>query len=142
MKRLVVAFGNSLRKDDGISFILLDMLKNELKNTDFISKFQILPEDLIFYAGYNKVYFVDADLSIEEGRVVVGNVDDLVDKSPDYHGINISDLYQLGIKLGIIKGSWYIISIGVKDLGYGENISTGLTYSLKNIKSTLIDILN
>jgi len=88
------------------------------------------------------VYFVDADLSIEEGRIVVRNIDDLVDKSPDYHGINISDLYRVGIKLGIIKGDWYLISIGVKDVGYGENISTELIYSLKNIKSTLIDILN
>jgi len=41
------------------------------------------------------VYFVDADLSIEEGRIVVRNIDDLVDKSPDYHGINISDLYRV-----------------------------------------------
>jgi hydrogenase maturation protease len=142
MKRLIVAFGNSLRKDDGISFILIDMLKNELRDTDFISNSQILPEDLLHYADYNKVYFVDADLSIGEGRVVVENIDDLVDKSSYYHGLNISDLYRVGIKLGIIKGEWYLITIGVKDVGYGENISSELIYSLKSIKSTLINILH
>jgi len=35
MKRLIVAFGNSLRKDDGISFVLIDYIKNETQRYGF-----------------------------------------------------------------------------------------------------------
>lgn len=61
MKTLLLAIGNSSRRDDGLGWAFAELVENHPEITcDVEYRYQLQVEDADFIANYDTVYFVDA----------------------------------------------------------------------------------
>lgn len=61
MKNVLIAIGNSSRRDDGLGWAFAEMVENHPEITcDVEYRYQLQVEDADFIANYDIVYFVDA----------------------------------------------------------------------------------
>ncbi|NLP58458.1 hydrogenase maturation protease [Lutibacter sp. B1] len=67
--KLIIGIGNNTRKDDGLGWYFLDILKDEGFNTEnLLYKYQLMVEDAELVSNYNTVIFVDAcKTDLEDG---------------------------------------------------------------------------
>lgn len=57
---LIIGIGNSGRSDDGLGWLMLDNLKKQFFNVDFLYRYQLYIEDAELLSHYQTVIFVDA----------------------------------------------------------------------------------
>jgi len=65
LKFLVFGIGNPGRQDDALGILLAEKIekwikKNNIKNVDTDSNYQLMAEDAYTISGYDRVYFADA----------------------------------------------------------------------------------
>lgn len=118
----------------------MDFIKKDLCDFDSICLLQILPEDLLDFSKYNNIFIVDADETVEKGEVFLKDISEIDGEGSLLHGIDLIDLYQLGLKTGYIKGKWYIVAIGAKNFQFREELSDELRENLTKIASKVIEI--
>lgn len=141
MKYLLVGLGSDIREDDGIGNFLILLLKNYLKDFDFLILNQLLPEDILYFSEYEKVFIIDADITMMAGEVNLKRVKDIPENNFTYHGVGLKDLLKLGFQLGYIQGEVYIISIGVNSINIGDKLSDPLVKIVTDITEKIVDVI-
>lgn len=68
---LLLAYGNSLREDDGIAPLLAESLQENTPRIDVVIAHQLLPEHAELISNYERILFMDAKLGNRIGHVEV-----------------------------------------------------------------------
>lgn len=132
-KIAVIGLGNTLRKDDGIGLIILELLKKSRQkdNIDYLN-YGTASIDLVHkISDYNKVLLIDginAKLSPGDLKIFeLNEIDYNVKEDPiSTHEINLTGLFELCKKINI-KTKIYVAGIQVEDTSYKEGLSALLS---------------
>lgn len=117
MNRLVIASGNTLRRDDGVAHRTLELLDGVQKR----SELQLNPELAEDVAGFDQVIFLDADAGGNAPRIVP--IDLSQSRAPFTHHSAAEEIVRLARSLYGFNGTAWLCRIPAKDFGYGEGLS-------------------
>lgn len=121
---LLIGFGNTLRKDDGVGPVVARRFVSR-EGLEVIETVQLLPEHIDAVANAGRVVLVDAGVNLAPGEVRYEKLEpataertvfDLHEMSPAGLLAAARDLY------GRCPEVW-LVTIGVADLDYGETLS-------------------
>jgi len=128
--RLVIGYGNPLRADDGVGWVVAQRLRSELAGDRFegdvvvLAEHQLTPELAEAIARARLVIFVDARVGDRPGRVGCRIVAQSGDGSQAFsHEVDPSSLVQLARLLYGACPTSLVISVAGEDFGYGTNLS-------------------
>jgi hydrogenase maturation protease len=106
IKLLVLGIGNPILGDDGIGPRIVEDLKPEFRDVDFLSSYICCIELLEQIQKYNHLLIVDATISTEKdpGAIAQYTIDNYQDTLhlDNYHDVSLKELILLGQKLGYI----------------------------------------
>jgi len=117
---LVIAIGNTLRRDDGVAHHVSDLL-NVHPDVETRAVLQLAPEMAEEMARYDTVIFVDADVSAKE--LLIEPVDAKPSLSGLTHVSRPSEIVALAQALFGFSGEAYACRIPVSQLSEGEELS-------------------
>jgi hydrogenase maturation protease len=116
MPALVIAIGNRLRRDDGVSACVRTPPGVERRDV-----LQLTPEMAEEMASYDAVIFVDADVTTTQLRIEP--LDPAPAPSPLTHVLRPATVVALARTLFGFSGDAFICRIPVSDLSEGEGLS-------------------
>jgi hydrogenase maturation protease len=120
MPTLVIAIGNTMRRDDGAAHRVMELLGTRA-GVEELALMQLTPELAKEIAEYRVVVFIDADVSAPDLRIAA--VDSAPSPSPLTHVSRPSEIVALARTLFGFAGEAYICRIPVSDLSEGEGLS-------------------
>ncbi len=115
MRTLLIAVGNVLRRDDGAAHRALKLLGGTR------SVMQLTPEMAPEIAPYDRVFFLDADVSAGEPRIERVTPD--AGAGPLAHSHTPAQIVQLAEQLYGFHGAAFLCRIPGVDFGMGESLS-------------------
>ncbi len=122
MNTLVLGYGNPLRGDDGVGWVVAERLQGVVGITA-VPLHQLLPEHADLMQTAVSVIFVDATVEGEPGVVRVRPV------APDRHGLAASHQMSPRVLLALVAELYgrcppaHLITITGQDFGYNETLS-------------------
>lgn len=124
MKKIVIGIGNPLKSDDNVGNLVLDKLKNSMKNIAFV-KGTTSPENFIEPIKKMKpeiIFFIDvASFEGKTGDVKSFQLNDVVEMNISTHNFPITIFRKFFPDSKII-----FIGIKPKTLEFGESLSSDL----------------
>ncbi len=150
---LVLGFGNTLRRDDGVGAVAARLLgadpRLQRSDVDVREAYQLLPEMSMDIAGATLVVFVDADARGLPGSIEVHQIDPVAAarEDPDARGepgasshhVGGGVLVALAAALTGRAPEAVAIGIGVADLGMGEGLSPAVEAALPRVVEIIVD---
>ncbi|GIK54703.1 MAG: hydrogenase maturation protease [Chloroflexi bacterium] len=137
MNALVLGYGNPLRGDDGVGWVVAERLQG-MAGITAVPLHQLLPEhaDLIHTAVH--VIFVDAAVAGEPGAVQVQTL------APDRHGLAASHQMSPGVLLAMAAELYgrcptaHLITITGQNFAYSETLSPPVQESVYQVVGFLV----
>lgn len=132
MNFLIIGYGNPLRGDDGVGWVVAERLR-EVEGVTAVAAHQLLPEqaDLIQQAAH--VLFVDATVHGEPGEIRVQNVIPHPAGSASSHQMAPAVLLALTEKVYGRCPAAHLITITGQNFGFGEGLSPLIQSKLAQI---------
>lgn len=142
---LVIAYGNTLRCDDGVGAAVAAQLEGAIAEAHIIVVPQLLPELAEPIAHADVVVFVDATIEGAHGAVVAQRVmpaspHDLATGVGDHH---LTPARMLGLAqtlLDLVPES-YLVSIGGAQFGFGTGLSQEVSAAVPLAVRTVADLV-
>jgi hydrogenase maturation protease len=142
---LVIGYGNTLRRDDGVGVCAAELLRADPRcaEVDVLAVHQLTPELALDIAAASLVVFVDADISAEPGAVLLqplGSALEAAESEPgaSSHHVGTAELLALARELTGALPEAVGIAIGVADVELGE----GLTPSVEAALPQVVDMVS
>lgn len=142
--KLLIGYGNTMRQDDGIGWLIADHLAPQYDDTDVtvIQAHQLMPEIASSMADADRVIFVDASIEGVAGEIQVQQLQPAVELG-DAHALTPSQILRLTeylygqcptTYLVTITGAWF-------DLGdtLSEAVEAAVPQAVSAIQSLLAD---
>ena len=132
-KTLLIGYGNPLRGDDGVGWVMANRLV-EVEGLTAVSAHQLLPELIDQIAEVDRVIFVDATVQGKPGDIAVQQI------HPDTMGLVTSHGMEPVVMLAYAEQLYgrcptaYLVTITGQDFGYKENLSPLITGKLKELQ--------
>ncbi len=132
MNTLVLGYGNPLRGDDGVGWVVAEQLQG-VAGITAVPLHQLLPEHADLMQTAVHVVFVDAAAEGEPGAVRVQPV------VPDRHGLAASHHMSPGVLLAMVGELYgrcppaHLITITGQDFGYSETLSPPVQESARQV---------
>jgi hydrogenase maturation protease len=145
-KPLIIGIGNSGRQDDGLGWKFVEEIENKFpSHFDFEFRYQLQVEDAELIAQYNKVIFVDADLTQHEMGYKLELLNPISSDSYTSHELSPTSVLALTqtiykkfpncYTLGI-SGKLFQLKIGLTNTGKA-NLKKSIQYFEKEIISSI-----
>jgi len=121
MRAVLIALGNTLRRDDGVAHRAIELL-GPVRGATVIDRIQLSPEIAEDIAEAGTVVFIDADLEAGETRIepVAGPV---ARSSPLAHSVSPEEVLELSRRLFGFTGQAWLCRIPAQDFSAGEGLS-------------------
>jgi hydrogenase maturation protease len=139
MKTLILALGNPILSDDGVSWKIVDLLPDDLPHVDIIKSSAATMDIIPRLAGYDRLIIIDAiQLNTAPPGTVhcfkLGDFTDTIRRSSP-HDINFATALQMAKEWGYtIPEDIRIYGIEVKELlQFSENCTPEVTDKLSEI---------
>ena len=135
-KTLLIGYGNPLRGDDGVGWVMANRLA-EVEGITAVSAHQLLPELIDQIADVDCVIFVDATVQGKPGDIAVREI------HPDTMGLATSHGMEPVVMLAYVDQLYgrcpraYLVTITGEDFGYTENLSPLITSKLKELQNEI-----
>ncbi|HRQ39933.1 MAG TPA: hydrogenase maturation protease [Chloroflexota bacterium] len=132
MNTLVLGYGNPLRGDDGVGWVVAERLHGAAGITA-VPLHQLLPEHADLMQTAVHVIFVDATVMGEPGAVQVQPL------APDRQGLAASHQMSPGVLLAMVGELYgrcppaHLITITGQDFGYSETLSPPVQESVEQV---------
>ncbi len=143
MKRpLIIAYGNSLRQDDGLALRAAQLLEQALPpgSATILAARQLTPEFAAELDGVPLVIFLDASLDLESGAVVAKRVS-LQKQTAWSHELSPGQLTGLaGALTGAAPPAFEVMG-GVSQVGFGEDLTRAGEQSAERVAEAALEIL-
>jgi hydrogenase maturation protease len=127
---LVIGYGNTLRRDDGVGVRVVDLLRADPRfaDVDLLTVHQLAPELALDAGAASFVIFVDADVTADPGAIRVQPLTSTADAATaepgaSSHHVGAPDLLALARELTGAAPEAVAVGIGAGDLGLGEELS-------------------
>jgi hydrogenase maturation protease len=141
--RLVVAYGNPLRRDDGAAWRVAGALDGA-PNLEVRYLHQLVPELAAAVAEAEVVVFVDAEVSGPPGGVAVRAVAPKEEDTGFGHVFGPGAVLELAERLAGAAPPAALVTIAVGDLGFGMELSPAVERALapatEAVRSALVDL--
>jgi hydrogenase maturation protease len=146
---LVIGYGNTLRRDDGVGVRAAELLQNDprLAGAEVLTVHQLTPELAIDIGAAAFVVFIDADGGAPPGEVSVRPLAGSPSATspgatgPSSHQVGAAELMALAAALGGGSPPAWIIGIGVADLELGEGLSPAAEAALPRVVEMVTDLV-
>ena len=139
MKTLILALGNPILSDDGVSWKIVDLLPDDLPDVDIIKSSAATMDIIPHLAGYDRLIIIDAIQlnTAPPGTVHCFSLADFTDtiRHSSPHDINFATALQMAIEWGYaIPEDIRIYGIEVKELlQFSESCTPEVTDKLSEI---------
>lgn len=139
---LVLACGNTLRRDDGIGLLLGQWAEERFRpdpRVQVILRQQFTVELVADIAAADSVLFIDASLKAPAGRVRLTPVSSRVNNTPsNSHTLSPNQLLVLTRSLyGSIKSHAMLLAVGISSTDLGEKLSEPVEAAIPHAKGIL-----
>ena len=121
MRTLLVAIGNTIRRDDGVAHRVVELL-GPLPATECVTTMQLTPELAEEIAAYGRVIFIDADIDPGEARLEE-LPEGMAARSALGHALSPVALIFLSRKLFGFTGQALLCRVPGHDFAEGESLS-------------------
>jgi hydrogenase maturation protease len=145
---LVIGYGNTLRRDDGVGVCAAELLRADPRfaEVDVLAVHQLTPELALDIGAASLVVFVDADVSAEPGAVhlqPLGSALEAAEAEPgaSSHHVGTAELLALAGELTGAVPEAVAIVIGVADLQLGEGLSPAVEAALPQVVDMVSDLV-
>jgi hydrogenase maturation protease len=152
---LIIGFGNTLRRDDGVGAVAARRLGQDPRlarpAVEVREAYQLLPEMSLDIAAATLVIFVDADAQglpgsievheIDPGSAARTDADARGEPGASTHHVGGGELVQLAATLTGSRPRAVAIGIGVADLGMGEGLSPSVEAALPRVAAIVADLV-
>jgi hydrogenase maturation protease len=152
---LVVGFGNTLRRDDGVGAVAARRLaadpRLDRREVEVREAYQLLPEMALDLAEVTLVVFVDADARGLPGSIEIHRLDPATAARTDAdargepgassHHVGGGELLALATALSGRAPEAVAVGIGIADLGMGEGLSPAVESALPKVADIVADLV-
>ena len=150
---LVLGFGNTLRRDDGVGAVAAERMAADPRFTavEVRAAYQLLPEMALDIAERSLVVFVDADLRLAPGAIEVrrlpvdapaSDADARPEPGTSSHHVGGGELVALAQQLTGHRPDAVTVGIGVADLELGEGLSPTAEASLPRVLDLVVELID
>jgi hydrogenase maturation protease len=151
---LIIGFGNTLRRDDGVGAVAAELLAAEPRlagdGVDVLAAYQLLPEMALDIGECSLVIFVDADLrglpgSIEIRRIEAdaprSDADERAQSGASSHHVGGGELVALAAQLTGHRPDAVSIGVGIADIEVGEGLTPAVEAALPKITEIVVGLI-
>lgn len=137
---LLIGYGNPLRGDDGVGWVMAERLMG-VEGITAVSAHQLLPELIDQIAEVDHVIFVDATVQGKPGDIGVREI------FPDTMGLATSHGMEPVVLLAYVEQLYgrslqaHLVTITGQDFGYKENLSPLLAGKLKELQEKIYALI-
>ena len=146
--RLVIGYGNPLRADDGVGWVVAQQIRSVLAEEGLppdvvvLAEHQLTPELAEPISRARLVVFVDAREGHHPGRIDCRVVAPIGDGSLAFsHDIDPSSLVQMARLLYGACPTAVVISVEGEDFGYGTDLSPVVQAAVPEVVRRVLDVL-
>ncbi len=134
---LIVAYGNPLRSDDGVGWVVADDLRRTLASpeVEVLQLLQLLPEVAESLSHAETVIFVDASCDGEPGELGCRRVTPPPAKTHFTHQLSPAELLGLARQLYGATPRAFCVSLTGECFEHGEGLSKGVAARLRQLAS-------
>lgn len=124
VKKLLVGYGNTTRRDDGVGWLIADQLAPHYADTgvEVIQTQQLMPEIALSISTVDCVVFVDAAIGVSPGAVAV-NALTATDNAGNTHALGPAEILYIAKKLYNATPQAHLVTITGLDFDFGEGVS-------------------
>jgi hydrogenase maturation protease len=140
--RLLIGYGNPLRGDDGVGWLLASQL-TPTGTTRIIAAHQLVPEMAEAVSQASEVLFVDAEVGPEPGRwsVIPARPEPGQTLSALGHHLTPGRLLALAQTLYGAAPNGRVLAVAGADFGYGEGFSAPVEDALPEVRAYIVAFL-
>ena len=141
---LVVGYGNPLRSDDGIGWVIAGRLSTDPRfaGTDVLQRHQLTPELALDVSRADLVVLVDARSGQPAGTVAVETVGASAASGGSWsHHLGPASLVALARELYGRAPEVHVVSIGVGTLEVGEGLSPAVEAAIEPAMDTIAGLV-
>lgn len=142
---LVVGYGNPLRSDDGIGWVIAGRLATDPRfaGTDVLQRHQLTPELALDISRADLVVLVDARSGAPAGSVSIERVDPAVATGTTWsHHLSPASLVALAGELYGHAATVHVVSVGVGSLEVGEGLSPAVEAAVELAMDAIAGLVN
>ena len=143
---LIIGIGNSLRRDDGLGEVAVDMLRAHPRcaewGVDVISVHQLMPELAEQVSRAGLVVLIDAACDVPPGEVRVARVEPkATDETSFSHGFDAPAMLWCSQTLyGRLPEAW-LVSVGGEDFDVGMGLSDTVTAAMTGAVQSVLALI-
>ena len=149
---LVIGYGNTMRRDDGVGVRAAELLAHDPRVSDarILARYQLVPELALDIGGSSLVVFIDADMrglpgSIDIQPIEAGQprpeADGAAGRGAFSHHVGPGELMALAAELSGSRPAAVAIGIGVADADAGEGLTPAVEASLPRVADVVADLV-
>jgi len=149
---LVIGYGNTLRRDDGVGVRAAELLAadSRLSDVEVQPHYQLLPEMALDIGACSLVIFIDADLRGLPGSIEVraieadaprSDADARAQPGASSHHVGGGELVALAGELTGHRPEAVEIGIGIADTEFGETLTPAVEASLPKVVELVVDLI-
>ena len=150
---LVIGYGNTLRRDDGVGARAAELLAADprLSGVDVQARYQLLPEMALDIGASSLVVFVDADMRGLPGSIEIrpleadgphSDADARAEPGASSHHVSGGELVALAAELTGHRPAVVEVGIGIADTEMGEGLSPAVEASLPRVADIVVDLVS
>jgi hydrogenase maturation protease len=136
---LIIAYGNSLRSDDGVAWHAAQSLQEKLPFASVVSVHQLTPELAEMAAGAEGVLFLDAAQCGEVGDIFCEPVRPETDGSQSSHWLSPAQVMALCQQLYGASPRALAVSIAGECFDHGDTLSGPLRNALPKLIDKIVE---
>lgn len=139
---LVIAYGNRLRGDDAIGWVVADALRDDVRmeSVDVLAVHQLTPDLANEMTSASRVVFVDArlDPALAPGVVAVDIVLPAFDAGSMTHNVGAGTILSLGEALYGVHPPAVAVTVAINSVEPGADLSDAVGASVSQLVETVI----
>ncbi|HZV26360.1 MAG TPA: hydrogenase maturation protease [Acidothermaceae bacterium] len=139
---LVIAYGNRLRGDDAVGWVVADALRDDVRmeSVDVLAVHQLTPDLANEMTSASRVVFVDArlDSGLAPGVVAVDTVLSEFDAGSMTHNVGAGTIMSLADALYGAHPPALAVTVAIKSVEPGADLSSAVSASVSELVETVI----
>ena len=139
---LVIAYGNRLRGDDAVGWVVADALRDDVRmeSVDVLAVHQLTPDLANEMTSASRVVFVDArlDSGLAPGVVAVDTVLSEFDAGSMTHNVGAGTIMSLADALYGVHPPALAVTVAIKSVEPGADLSSAVSASVSELVETVI----
>ena len=139
---LVIAYGNRLRGDDAIGWVVADALRDDVRmdQVDVVAVHQLTPDLANEVTKASRVVFVDArlDAALAPGVVAVDTVHPQLDAGSMTHDVGAGTILSLAEALYGVHPPSVAVTVAIKSVEPGADLSGAVGASVSHLVDTVV----